>query len=320
MLIRKNKLYLKEFVSMKKLLLSSLLMLLVGVAANAQVLRDRNDYLRVLFIEEFDRVPLDEESGLYSWSFVCEDLKPKVTVSQPEPGELAMTVASAGGKGVFGDCYGFIFVDENAEAEKILNLNSFDLVSVWLRLKSDQSFRLTVNLRETDNAGGDVTDGYPKYIDIIGDGEYHTYKVYYNKTDFVTWDARIVDRAQIRELQIFFAKNEETAISGTITFDAFLIQVEQVASLSASSAEIASSKLYPNPTSESASLELSLKEASDVKVTLSDFMGREVAVIANERSLDVNKSFSTANLAKGMYTVNYFINGAPAKAELLMVK
>ncbi|MCR6638681.1 MAG: T9SS type A sorting domain-containing protein [Sporocytophaga sp.] len=93
-----------------------------------------------------------------------------------------------------------------------------------------------------------------------------------------------------------------------------------ITGMKSAAALVSSSKLYPNPTSESASLELSLKEASDVKVTLSDLMGREVAVIANERGLDVNKSFSTANLAKGMYTVNYFINGAPAKAELLMVK
>src|SRR5690606_32812563 len=98
---------------------------------------------------------------------------------------------------------------------------SFDLVSVSLRLKSNQSFRLTVNLQEADAAGGSITDGNPKYIDIIGDGEYHTYKVYFEKADFVTWDNLIVDRDQIRGLLIVFAKNEAASVSATITFDFF---------------------------------------------------------------------------------------------------
>jgi hypothetical protein len=127
------------------------------------------------------------------------------------------------------------------------------------------------------------------------------------------------DYTKIAKVVFFISGGRE--YTGTVIFDDFKLGgADYVLSTAAAKTAISSSKLYPNPTSESTSLELSLKEASDVKVTLSDLMGREVAVIANERGLDVNKSFSTANLAKGMYTVNYFINGAPAKAELLMVK
>ncbi len=127
------------------------------------------------------------------------------------------------------------------------------------------------------------------------------------------------DYTKVTKVMFLIANGAE--YKGTVTFDKFKIGGgPDVLSTTAAKAAISSSKLYPNPATESASIEVSLKESSDVKVTLSDLMGREVAVIANERSLDVNKSFSTANLAKGMYTVNYFINGAPAKAELLMVK
>lgn len=127
------------------------------------------------------------------------------------------------------------------------------------------------------------------------------------------------DYTQVAKVIFLIAGGVE--YQGTVTFDDFKIGGGPgVLSTNAAKAAISSSRLYPNPATESASIEVSLKESSDVKVTLSDLMGREVAVIANERSLDVNKSFSTANLAKGMYTVNYFINGAPAKAELLMVK
>jgi len=57
-----------------------------------------------------------------------------------------------------------------------------------------------------------------------------------------------------------------------------------------------------------------------VKVTLSDVMGREVMTIAQGSMSSITQSFSVANLQKGVYTVNYFVNGAAAKAELLMVK
>jgi hypothetical protein len=83
---------------------------------------------------------------------------------------------------------------------------------------------------------------------------------------------------------------------------------------------IATSKVYPNPVSETANLELTLKSVSDVKVTLSDMMGKEMMTVANGSYSSLNESFSVANLNKGIYTVNYFVNGAAAKSELLMVK
>ncbi len=93
-----------------------------------------------------------------------------------------------------------------------------------------------------------------------------------------------------------------------------------VASANAAQANISSAKLYPNPTSDNAKIELELKSASTVKVTLSDVMGKEVMVISEGTTSSLTKEFSVANLNKGIYTVNYFINGASAKSELLMVK
>ena len=87
------------------------------------------------------------------------------------------------------------------------------------------------------------------------------------------------------------------------------------------SALVASTKLYPNPVSDQANIQLDLVTPSDVKVSLSDMMGREVMTIAQGSSISsVTQSFSVANLQKGIYTVNYFVNGAAAKSELLMVK
>jgi hypothetical protein len=90
--------------------------------------------------------------------------------------------------------------------------------------------------------------------------------------------------------------------------------------VTAAQANISSTKLYPNPVSDMANVELNLLSTSDVKVTLTDVMGKEVMTIANGTMASLSESFSVSNLHKGIYTVNYFINGSAAKAELLMVK
>lgn len=83
---------------------------------------------------------------------------------------------------------------------------------------------------------------------------------------------------------------------------------------------ISASRLYPNPTSDLAKVELTLQSASAVKVVLSDAMGKPVMTVAEGSFAELTKEFSVANLNKGIYTVNYYINGEAAKAELLMVK
>ena len=88
----------------------------------------------------------------------------------------------------------------------------------------------------------------------------------------------------------------------------------------AASANISSTKVYPNPVSDMANIELNLKSASNVKVVLSDLMGKEVMTIAEGTMSSLTKEFSVANLNKGMYTVSYFVDGAAAKSEMLMVK
>jgi PKD repeat protein len=91
-------------------------------------------------------------------------------------------------------------------------------------------------------------------------------------------------------------------------------------SVSTAQATISSTKLYPNPVSDMVNIEMELKSSSTIKITLTDLMGKEVMTIANGTMSSLNESFSVANLHKGIYTVNYFINGSAAKAELLMVK
>jgi hypothetical protein len=96
--------------------------------------------------------------------------------------------------------------------------------------------------------------------------------------------------------------------------------VAPTTAVSAAQANISSTKVYPNPVSDMVNVEMELKSSSAVKITLTDLMGKEVMTIANGNMSSLNESFSVANLNKGIYTVNYFINGSAAKAEMLMVK
>jgi hypothetical protein len=93
-----------------------------------------------------------------------------------------------------------------------------------------------------------------------------------------------------------------------------------VSSTTSASAAISTSKLYPNPVADVAKIEMTLKSISDVKITVSDMMGKEMMTITEGSMSSVDASFDVSNLNKGVYSVNYFVNGAAAKAELLMVK
>lgn len=124
----------------------------------------------------------------------------------------------------------------------------------------------------------------------------------------------------IGKIEIVFVKTADGgAGAASAEVGDIMIGTPPVAGVNAAAA-IASSKLYPNPVSDMAKVELNLKSASSVKVTLSDVMGKEVMTIADGTFSDLTKEFSVATLNKGIYTVNYYINGEAAKAEMLMVK
>jgi hypothetical protein len=83
---------------------------------------------------------------------------------------------------------------------------------------------------------------------------------------------------------------------------------------------ITNHRLYPNPTSDMTTIELELKHAAHVKVTIADLMGKEIKTIADGTMSDLNQLISVGNLQKGIYYVTYVINGQPAKTERLLVK
>jgi len=88
-------------------------------------------------------------------------------------------------------------------------------------------------------------------------------------------------------------------------------------STKSAAANIASTKVYPNPATGKFTAEVALINNSNVTVILTDMMGKQ---IATEVAANGSASFETAGLAKGMYTVTYVLDGTPAKTELVVVK
>ena len=90
-----------------------------------------------------------------------------------------------------------------------------------------------------------------------------------------------------------------------------------VTSTQSAAANIASTKVYPNPTTGEFTAEVSLVNNASVSIILTDMMGKQ---IATESATNGSAKFNTAGLAKGMYTVTYVLDGTPAKTELVVVK
>ncbi len=76
-------------------------------------------------------------------------------------------------------------------------------------------------------------------------------------------------------------------------------------------------KVFPNPTNNSLTISVELKENSKVLIDILDYTGKQVAVISNEKnSGQVTKVYNTSSLPNGNYFVRITINGTTAKERI----
>jgi hypothetical protein len=215
-----------------------------------------------------------------------------------------------------GTCYPNIpssFSFNTVSTTSLLDLtNTADRI-LTISIKTTMSFAIDLLLQEIPANGYAAILSKPNAIVVNGDGVYHTYTV-----DFSSATAT----AAINSVyNIALVYNNTTPIGGTGTHlyvNNMAIGSSTVTALSKISS-IESSKLFPNPASDVANIELNLQSVSDLKVTLNDMLGREVASKTATAS-SMSDKFDVSALPKGAYIINYYINGAPAKGELLMVK
>jgi hypothetical protein len=218
-----------------------------------------------------------------------------------------------------------------------LNASSVATATPEINVRATADIASGGTLSLSDALPGSTGDAQTIYIENLGAGNLNISSVTLtgtNTSEFIvtlpTFPTYVVPGDVNDWITVTFAPTSlgtKTAVL-TITSDdadesSYVINLTANAtatSVSSVQSFIADSKVYPNPTSDMANLELSLKSESAVKVILSDLMGKEVMTIAEGNYSTLNQSFSVAVLSRGIYTITYFVNGASSKSELLMVK
>lgn len=127
-----------------------------------------------------------------------------------------------------------------------------------------------------------------------------------------------VDFSKITKVSFFVSGGKR--YTGTVVLDDVAIGTSSQLGLGTKSAaaNLASTKVFPNPTENEFYVELNTKNNASATIIVSDLMGKQVATKTAVNG--VNTKFETAGLAKGMYTVTYVLDGTPAKTELVVVK
>ena len=74
---------------------------------------------------------------------------------------------------------------------------------------------------------------------------------------------------------------------------------------------INSINIYPNPANDQVSLNIEVKETTNLFAEIIDILGNQVGIIANEKNVKTNltKAFNTSSLASGFYTIRINANG-----------
>lgn len=106
---------------------------------------------------------------------------------------------------------------------------------------------------------------------------------------------------------------------GTFSIKSVEFGKQAVTSLNATNL-VATSKIYPNPASTTLNIQLKSIGAANLKVSISDIVGKEVMTVGEYGISELNREVNISHFQKGSYIVNYLVNGQPAKAEMLVVK
>jgi hypothetical protein len=194
---------------------------------------------------------------------------------------------------------------KSSVAATSMRFQVIDAAGNTLDTKSDQ----TTNYSATATAANTL---YTTTIDLTN-GYYQDYStgslVIKNTFDF----------SQLAKVSFFPAPGSN--FTGTITITDVKVGTVNYVGLgtrASAAANIASTKVFPNPATSDFTAEIVLKNNASVNVILSDMTGRQIATKAVDANGDAN--FQTAGLVAGMYTVTYVIDGTPAKTELVVVK
>ncbi len=89
------------------------------------------------------------------------------------------------------------------------------------------------------------------------------------------------------------------------------------------SSDFSGINIFPNPIISDFKIQYNLLEAGDVKITLEDIHGKEIAEITNEKQSNGYHLFNAAlpsDLSKGVYFVKLSLNNKPATQRLIITQ
>ncbi|HEX8546458.1 MAG TPA: T9SS type A sorting domain-containing protein [Cytophagaceae bacterium] len=283
---------------MKKTLLLAITALALNLKSVAQA---------PTYVENFDSTL--SNTGEYPRVYKNNTANATIAISKPTASELSFALTNVNG---YQNSVGFNLGTTNAEGDwEPLNLVGKS-ITVSFMLKATQPISiLRIELTDTATSGRFLV----KLLSVPGGNVYtrveHTFtpeEVALSRMDLTAVDGLLLN----------FNPQEEP-VNSTVTFD--MISVGRDITTATLAAEvIGNSKVYPNPSSNLVYFESGLSSDADVKVSLCDMVGKEVASYNNGKSNVIKGSFDVSNLEKGLYNLTYGINGSFTKAELLMVK
>ena len=195
-----------------------------------------------------------------------------------------------------------------------INLSAAENKKLSIAISSSTAFLLLVNVSN----GTTVLLPKPLEIAVRGGNERIVYPVQFLEPLNSTADLSSIKKI----LFIHQTYGENKPLNATVSVSGLSVGSAQMLTGIAASHYVANSSLFPNPADAATTATFNLMESSNVKVTLSDLSGQVMQVISNGNMTAGSQQldFNVTGLAKGMYCVNYYVNGAAAGIQKLIVK
>ena len=283
---------------MKKTLLFSIIALTLCFKSIAQ---------NPTYIENFDSTLTSEATYPRMYKNVGQGSS--ITLLKPTASQLAVVLSNVNG---YQSSVGFNLGTRNSVGGwDALNLEGKN-VSVSLMVKATAAITtLRVQLTDTATPGKFLN----KFFTIPAGNDFIKLEYTFTQEEII---ASTINVRAIDGLQLNF-NPEGDPVNSTLTFD--MLAVGSDVTTSTLAREINTNNiLYPNPSSDRVNFETSLSQDGNVTVSLSDMVGKVITSYNNGNNNLVKGSFDVSGLEKGVYSLNYTVNGALANSELIIVK
>ena len=120
--------------------------------------------------------------------------------------------------------------------------------------------------------------------------------------------------------RVMFSTLSFSTSDTTIMRDSILALLNSTTGMNELPNAVSSFSVYPNPASDNVTIDLELKEASNLLIDVADISGKQVAIISEEKlSGTIKKQFSTALLPNGNYVVRIAVNNKMATRKLSVI-